>query len=92
MTDDDDPMAPRLLTRRRRDGSEYTVMWTHPDWYGDVYRLWRLGLNDGEISRTLQNKTPNAVWIARTGMGLRANARAGERTFPDVAATEPGRP
>lgn len=65
----------------------YTVRWRHPTWYGEVFRLWRLGLNDGQIGRVL-GKTPNAIWTARHGMGLEANAAPGERTFPEVPYSE----
>lgn len=67
----------RVLTRRRQDGSSYTVKWRHPAWYADVGLLWRLGLNDGEIARALERKV-HAVYTARTGLGLPRNAEPGK--------------
>lgn len=54
----------RVLTRTRQDGSTYTVRWRHPAWYAEVYTLWRLGLNDAEIARSLE-RSVNQVFTAR---------------------------
>jgi hypothetical protein len=70
---------PTTQVRRRADGSTYTVQWRHPAWYADVYDLWRLGLNDGEIARSLDRPVA-AIFTARARqMKLAANAYPGER-------------
>lgn len=49
---------------------------TTPAWWHELYRLWRLGLNDGEISRALA-RNDDTIWRARTRMGLTPNDRPG---------------
>jgi hypothetical protein len=55
---------PMTKVRRCADGSTYNVQWRHPAWYADVYDLWRMGLNDGEIARCL-DRPVSAIYTAR---------------------------
>jgi len=58
------PLADLVITCTRRDGSTYIRRIPRPRWYAEVYRLWRLGLNDGEIARSLERPV-DTIYTAR---------------------------
>lgn len=79
MSADEHPALRPHAQTRMRHGKPYTVQVRHPAWYREVYDLWRLGLNDGEISRSL-GRTVCAIYTARAqGLKLPANAYPGQR-------------